>query len=177
MLNAYSGQLKEQSDEINTLKSENDRLKSEIDSLHKKVRRRNDVNTMGGNIQIGQVNRDMEMLAKPGVDPYHNPDAEFEFKQQDLMLQITKLKSQLQAVSPTSDEEPERTQSKRSDFNILSSIIENESPEISDKLQNLLDNSAKTQQRLLFADKNDQLWEIIKMDDWDVDASSTMVEV
>ena len=106
----------------------------------------------------------------------------FEDKQKELIEELNKLKSEMQGFSPSSDDEPELTQKKsiKVDNNeILSCLIEDNKNQdsIENKLQQLLDNTMDSNQRIMFADKNNQIWEIVKQDDLMVDQEQTLVQI
>ena len=164
MLNDYTDQIKEQAEEIITLKSENKKLQDELKTLYNKVRRRNDAKLEADIFMPNKSfnHNDKDHKDKNKFDEY-NSESYFEDKQEDLLKELNKLKLQLQAVSPSSDEEPERTSNHKASLSMLTAVVEsNPDNDMVEKLQELLENSIKTNQRIMFADKNNQLWEIIK---------------
>ena len=100
---------------------------------------------------------------KPPV-PETKKEGNFSHRQYDLIKEIERLRSELNSIAPLLDEEPERTQIKF--FNTQSKDIakllwqDSKDEEWIEKLQNLLEASVKQSQRIIFSDKNNQLWEI-----------------
>jgi len=186
MLNNYVNQINEQTEDIKSLKSDNLKLQEEINELQKKKRRRNDV-LIGGSGPFNNMNTDEEpkssnigrvsRLLGSKVANY-----DFQNKHEDLLLELNKIKAEMQGIASTSDdEEPEITHNqvqKLSKRDVLSSLVEDNSDEDGwdDKLQSLLDNSIMMNQRILFADKNNQIWEIIKQNDLNVEDELPMLE-
>ena len=91
-------------------------------------------------------------------------EGNFSHRQLDLLQEIERLKTELQSIAPLLDDEPERTQIKY--FSTQSKEIAKllcQDPleeELNERLQTLLDSSRKENQKIIFSDKNNQLWEI-----------------
>jgi chromosome segregation ATPase len=168
MLNDYVNQINEQSEEIEVLKSQNNNLENELKAYQKKMRRRNDakldnINHYGteSNDVVGRVSKLIEQTS--GYD--------FENKHLDLLQELNRLKTEIQAIVPSSDDEPERTKNKLNTQEALSCLIDagEDNEENESKLQQFLDKSVGSNHRILFADKNNQIWEIVKQKDINVD--------
>lgn len=185
MLNDYVNQINEQTEEIKGLRNENAKLREELESYKKKVRRRNDAQL--DDINSFKVQRydqeprsgDIGRVSKI-IGSIKNA-SDFEYKQQDLLKELNKLKAQMEGFAVFSDDELEHVSNHKATINgreVLSSLIDDDSDneESSDKLQQLLDNSVNNNQRILFADKHNQIWEIIKQTDINVDEPPTFAE-
>jgi hypothetical protein len=137
MLNNYVNQINEQTEDIKSLKSDNLKLQEEINELQKKKRRRNDV-LIGGSGPFNNMNTDEEpkssnigrvsRLLGSKVANY-----DFQNKHEDLLLELNKIKAEMQGIASTSDdEEPEITHNqvqKLSKRDVLSSLVEDNSDE------------------------------------------------
>lgn len=97
----------------------------------------------------------------------------------DLIQELNKLKVEMKGFADSSDDEPENTQKKTSKVDskvdskdVLSCLIDtgDGQEDTENRLQQLLDNTVTSNQRIMFADKNNQIWEIVKQKDILVDS-------
>lgn len=78
-------------------------MEAELKVYQKKLRRRNDAN-------LGADNRDVVGRVSKLIEQTTAYD--FENKHQDLLQELNRLKTEIQAIVPSSDDEPERTKNK-----------------------------------------------------------------
>lgn len=150
--------------------------------IKNKVRRRNDAKIEDQVQRIsGQDFRPSDPSRFSKLSDTINIQKDFEGKHQDLMEELNKLKTEIQTMATQSDEEPERTHNKHQTISkkeVLAALIDedSENEESINKLQTLLDDSVKLNQRILFSDANNQIWEIIKQTDLNLEEMPAYIE-
>lgn len=179
MLNEYANTINEQSEEITQLKSEKTALEEEIKQYQQKVRRRNDAQADDRKI-LSERKSDRDSHMERFSQILNSTSMNFEQKQLDLIKELNSLKVEMQGFAQSSDDEPELTQKRSSKVDskeVLSCLIDSSDQEETEhRLQQLLDNSVNSNQRIMFADKNNQIWEIVKQKDILVDSEPTPEE-
>uniref|UniRef100_A0A7S3JD38 Uncharacterized protein n=1 Tax=Euplotes harpa TaxID=151035 RepID=A0A7S3JD38_9SPIT len=174
MLNDYVNQINEQTEVIASLKEQNSQLRESLGDLTLKIP------TLKSSSAEGTSSRSQSKQETAFSKPTDSPafekaaDYSFEHRQGDLLEEIERLKSELQRIAPLLDDEPERTHIRKSDYHSkeimrLLNDDENDSEDSKNKLQQLLDNSKMYNQRIVFSDKNNQLWEISMVNDLSID--------
>lgn len=167
MLNEYVNLINEQNEEIKGLKQTNSKLSQDINWLNaqlKSLKKDQFSVSVSSDKSIEASHKSHSNKKPPMPEIRSKKDGNFSHRQLDLLQEIDRLKVELQSIAPLLDEEPEKTKIKylSSQSKEIAKLLcqDPTDEELGEKLQSLLDASRKQNQKIIFSDKNNQLWEI-----------------
>lgn len=117
MLNDYVNQINEQAEEIKLLKEQNSKLQAEVQRLSvlAQTLENNETANSSGLLQLNKNNFDENTMNRNGSK--HSSKLKenyFENRQNEMLKEIDRLRTELQSFIPLLDDEPERTMIRKS---------------------------------------------------------------
>ena len=117
MLNDYVNQINEQAEEIKLLKEQNSKLQAEVQRLSvlAQTLENNETANSSGLLQLNKNNFDENTMNRNGSKNSSKlKENYFENRQNEMLKEIDRLRTELQSFIPLLDDEPERTMIRKS---------------------------------------------------------------